>query len=83
MQAAMVAISLVTGQDNWETVGPLTLAKFQKKRALYSPTERRWQTPYSRRADGSRSSLREHLCSEAMHHSGIPTTRALSLCLTG
>lgn len=43
-------------------------------------------TPYSRNADGLavlRSSLREFLCSEAMHHLGIPTTRALSLVLTG
>ncbi|HEY5673882.1 MAG TPA: YdiU family protein [Malonomonas sp.] len=44
------------------------------------------QTPYSRRADGLavlRSSVREFLCSEAMHHLGVPTTRALSLLLTG
>jgi len=43
-------------------------------------------TPYSRRADGRavlRSSLRELVCSEAMHHLGIPTTRALSLVTTG
>jgi serine/tyrosine/threonine adenylyltransferase len=43
-------------------------------------------TPYSRRADGRavlRSSIREFLCSEAMHHLGIPTTRALSLIATG
>ncbi|MES2603518.1 MAG: protein adenylyltransferase SelO family protein, partial [Pseudomonadota bacterium] len=43
-------------------------------------------TPYSRTADGLavlRSSLREYLCSEAMHHLGIPTTRALSLVTTG
>lgn len=43
-------------------------------------------TPYSRRADGRavlRSSLREFLCSEAMHHLGVPTTRALSLVTTG
>ncbi len=43
-------------------------------------------TPYSRSADGLavlRSSLREFVCSEAMHHLGIPTTRALSLILTG
>jgi len=43
-------------------------------------------TPYSRRADGRavlRSSVREFLCSEAMHHLGIPTTRALSLVTTG
>lgn len=43
-------------------------------------------TPYSRTADGLavlRSSLREFLCSEAMHHLGIPTTRALTLTGTG
>ncbi len=43
-------------------------------------------TPYSRQGDGLavlRSSVREFLCSEAMHHLGIPTTRALSLVLTG
>tara|TARA_A100001037_G_C15141313_1_gene633847 strand:- start:1534 stop:3126 length:1593 start_codon:yes stop_codon:yes gene_type:complete len=43
-------------------------------------------TPYSRMADGLavfRSSVREFLCSEAMYHLGVPTTRALSLALTG
>lgn len=43
-------------------------------------------TPYSRSADGLavlRSSIREFLCSEAMHHLGVPTTRALSLISTG
>lgn len=43
-------------------------------------------TPYSRSADGRavlRSSIREFLCSEAMHHLGVPTTRALSLVNTG
>ncbi|MDT8429474.1 MAG: YdiU family protein [Pseudomonadales bacterium] len=43
-------------------------------------------TPYSRGADGRavlRSSLREFLCSEAMYHLGVPTTRALSLIVTG
>lgn len=43
-------------------------------------------TPYSRTADGLavlRSSIREFLCSEAMYHLGVPTTRALSLVLTG
>lgn len=43
-------------------------------------------TPYSRTADGLavlRSSMREFLCSEAMYHLGVPTTRALSLVLTG
>ena len=44
------------------------------------------RTPYSRTADGRavlRSSLREFMCSEAMHHLGVPTTRALSLVGTG
>ncbi|MEZ5347319.1 MAG: YdiU family protein [Pyrinomonadaceae bacterium] len=43
-------------------------------------------TPYSRTADGLavlRSSIREYLCSEAMYYLGVPTTRALSLVLTG
>ena len=43
-------------------------------------------TPYSRTADGRavlRSSVREFLCSEAMHHLGVPTTRALSVVTTG
>ncbi|GAB3366528.1 YdiU family protein [Lysobacter rhizosphaerae] len=59
-----------------------------------SASGRRWElqlkgaglTPYSRTADGRavlRSSIREFLCSEAMHHLGVPTTRALSLVGTG
>ena len=39
-------------------------------------------TPFSRMGDGRavlRSSIREYLCSEAMHALGIPTTRALAL----
>lgn len=43
-------------------------------------------TPYSRQGDGLavlRSSIREYLCSEAMFHLGVPTTRALSLMLSG
>jgi len=43
-------------------------------------------TPYSRHADGRavlRSSIREFLCSEAMHALGIPTTRALAVVTTG
>lgn len=41
-------------------------------------------TPFSRDGDGRavlRSTIREYLCSEAMHGLGIPTTRAL--CITG
>ncbi len=44
------------------------------------------ETPYSRTADGLavlRSSIREYLCSEAMYHLGVPTTRALTLSLSG
>jgi uncharacterized protein YdiU (UPF0061 family) len=40
------------------------------------------KTPFSRMGDGRavlRSSIREYLCSEAMHGLGIPTTRALAL----
>lgn len=43
-------------------------------------------TPYSRTADGLavlRSSIREYLCSEAMHALGVPSTRALTLILSG
>ncbi|WP_348945386.1 protein adenylyltransferase SelO [Chitinibacter sp. FCG-7] len=39
-------------------------------------------TPFSRRGDGRavlRSSIREYLASEALHHLGIPTTRALAI----
>ena len=42
------------------------------------------KTPYSRTADGRkvlRSSIREFLCSEAMHYLGVPTTRA-GTCVT-
>lgn len=44
------------------------------------------KTPYSRNADGLavlRSSLREYLCAEAMHHLGVPTTRSLSILTSG
>ncbi|HEX5804018.1 MAG TPA: YdiU family protein, partial [Azospira sp.] len=61
---------------------------------LRAPDGGRWEvqlkgaglTPYSRRADGRavlRSSLREFVCSEAMHHLGVPTTRALALVGSG
>ncbi|MCI9846535.1 protein adenylyltransferase SelO [Flavobacterium pectinovorum] len=44
------------------------------------------KTPYSRTADGLavlRSSIREYLCAEAMYYLGVPTTRSLSLMLSG
>ncbi|XP_067418492.1 protein adenylyltransferase SelO-like [Emydura macquarii macquarii] len=43
------------------------------------------KTPYSRNGDGRavlRSSMREFLCSEAMHYLGIPTSRAASLVVS-
>ena len=43
------------------------------------------KTPYSRFGDGRavlRSSVREFLCSEAMYHLGIPTSRAASLVVS-
>ena len=61
---------------------------------IVNPAGERWalqlkgsgETPYSRGGDGLavlRSSVREFLCSEAMFHLGVPTTRALSLVTTG
>jgi uncharacterized protein YdiU (UPF0061 family) len=55
-----------------------TLAELQLKGA--------GPTAYSRQGDGRavlRSSIREFLCSEAMHWLGVPTTRALTLVTTG
>mmetsp|Transcript_59344 Transcript_59344/g.190940 ORF Transcript_59344/g.190940 Transcript_59344/m.190940 type:complete len:648 (+) Transcript_59344:56-1999(+) len=60
---------------------------------VINPAGERWElqfkgagkTPYSRKADGRkvlRSSVREFLCSEAMHHLGVPTTRA-GTCVVG
>ncbi|NXM62878.1 SELO protein, partial [Illadopsis cleaveri] len=59
---------------------------------VLGPRDERWEiqlkgagiTPFSRQADGRkvlRSSIREFLCSEAMFHLGIPTTRA-GTCVT-
>lgn len=44
------------------------------------------RTPFSRRFDGRavlRSCIREFLASEAMHHLGVPTARALCIVRTG
>ncbi|MDH5179863.1 MAG: YdiU family protein [Gammaproteobacteria bacterium] len=57
---------------------------------VLNPAGQRWEiqlkgsgvTPYSRDGDGRavlRSTIREYLCSEAMHGLGIPTTRALAM----
>ena len=65
----------------------ITLGEVQTENGLYSlQLKGAGVTPYSRSADGLavlRSSLREFVCSEAMHHLGVPTTRALSLITTG
>ncbi|HEX8327399.1 MAG TPA: YdiU family protein [Hymenobacter sp.] len=77
---------------NW--AGQLGDGRAMSLGELTAPDGRTWElqlkgagpTPYSRRADGRavlRSSLREFLCSEAMHYLGVPTTRALSLVATG
>ena len=71
-----IKINGSTTDLNWNT--PSDWAQIQLKGA--------GPTPYSRSADGLavlRSSIREYLCSEAMYHLGVPTTRALSLCLSG
>ena len=44
------------------------------------------QTPFSRNGDGKSSLgpvIREYILSEAMHHLGVPTTRALAAVVTG
>jgi uncharacterized protein YdiU (UPF0061 family) len=65
----------------------ITLGEVQlKEEVLELQLKGAGSTPYSRFADGKavlRSSIREFLCSEAMHHLGVPTTRALSLVTTG
>ncbi len=72
----MAVINLEIGRGNLEMGG----------RLWYLQLKGAGITPYSRNADGLavlRSSVREFLCSEAMHYLGVPTTRALSLTLTG
>ncbi len=59
---------------------------FHKKKRWALQLKGAGETPYSRQGDGLavlRSSIREYLCSEAMYHLGVPTTRALSLMLSG
>ncbi len=65
----------------------ITLGEWESKNDIFElQLKGAGPTAYSRRADGRavlRSSVREYLMSEAMHHLGIPTTRALSLVSTG
>src|SRR5262249_43336696 len=65
------------------TLGEMTAADGSRQELQLKGAGR---TPYARTADGRavlRSSIREFLCSEAMHHLGVPTTRALCLVGTG
>ncbi|MGB1018297.1 MAG: protein adenylyltransferase SelO [Chitinophagales bacterium] len=65
----------------------INLAQIESKNKIYTlQLKGAGLTPYSRTADGLavlRSSVREFLCSEAMYHLGVSSTRALSLSLTG
>jgi len=65
----------------------INLAEVSHEDKLYSlQLKGAGPTPYSRTADGFavlRSSIREYLCAEAMHYLGVPTTRSLSLILSG
>lgn len=88
MPAFTVGISLATGQASWETAAPSIWARYA---LLMTRREHcNLKVPAPRLVHGKpmagavlRSSVREFLCSEAMHHLGVPTTRALSLVLTG
>ena len=65
----------------------ITLGEWSSKNGIFElQLKGAGPTAYSRHADGRavlRSSVREFLMSEAMHHLGVPTTRALSLVSTG
>ncbi|MGB7785172.1 MAG: YdiU family protein, partial [Salinimicrobium sp.] len=65
----------------------ITLGEWSSKNGIFElQLKGAGPTAYSRRADGRavlRSSVREYLMSEAMHHLSVPTTRALALVGTG
>jgi serine/tyrosine/threonine adenylyltransferase len=65
----------------------ITLGEWSSKNGIFElQLKGAGPTAYSRHADGRavlRSSVREYLMSEAMHHLGVPTTRALALVSTG
>ncbi|NJW51944.1 protein adenylyltransferase SelO [Salinimicrobium oceani] len=65
----------------------ITLGELSSKNGIFElQLKGAGPTAYSRHADGRavlRSSVREYLMSEAMHHLGVPTTRALALVSTG
>ncbi len=58
----------------------------QEHRAYAFQLKGAGRTPFSRQGDGRavlRSSIREYVCAEAMHHLGVPTSRSLALFGTG
>jgi len=64
----------------------INLFQIKEKKSYTLQLKGAGKTPYSRTADGLavlRSSIREYLCAESMHHLGVPTTRSLTLSLTG
>ncbi|CAB1448643.1 unnamed protein product [Pleuronectes platessa] len=81
------ATSLVTGQVSWVMVEHISLVSIPTGREKYGNCSLKGsgKTPYSRSGDGRaviRSSVREFLCSEAMHFLGVPTSRAASLIVS-
>ncbi|MGF1751404.1 protein adenylyltransferase SelO [Vibrio cionasavignyae] len=65
----------------------LLLGEIEDKNGVYQDIHIKGagKTPYSRMGDGRavlRSTIREYLCSEAMHGLGIPTTRALGMMVS-
>src|SRR6185295_6966182 len=90
----MTALSELRFDNSFQRSLPADPERSGRRREVRSSRGERWElqlkgagpTPYSRTADGRavvRSSVREFLCSESMHHLGVPTTRALSLIGTG
>ena len=82
------ATSSATGPASWATVGPSIPRRGGRRGPAHQTLQLKGAgpTPYSRSADGFavlRSSVREFLCSEAMHHLGVPPPGRLSLVVTG
>lgn len=92
LSAGPILSSVYAGHQFGQFVAQLGDGRAHLIGTVQTATGDRWElqlkgsgkTPYSRFGDGRavlRSSIREYLCSEAMHHLGIPTTRAL--CIIG
>ena len=85
---ATAGISSANGRASSAMGGRLLWGKCYARTAFAASCSSRARAEHrtSRTADGRavlRSSVREFLCSEAMHYLGVPTTRALSLVATG